>query len=194
MLRFSTLLGAVALSFSLAACGDDGGSEDSSSTSADSSESSEGESGDTGPSACEMDFVTKDNPSAEDAMTDFGTPCSTDADCSALGTGATCYTDVLGVFELPGGYCSKPCALPDTNTTFINDAEDCDPNGGVSCVGAAGVFTACARPCSEDSNCSREGYGCVRMPVISGPDDQTFCLMNEAECCLLDDDACSAPP
>ena len=60
----------------------------------------------------------------------------------------------------------------------------CDPNGGIACVGAMGLFTACANPCSEDSECSREGYACIAMPVISSPGDQTFCLMNEAECCL----------
>lgn len=191
MLRFSTLLCAVALT--LTACGTDSGSDDST-TSADATTTGEaGETGDSGGNACSMDFVEKPNGDAADLMVDFGAPCTTAADCSALGADAVCYTDVLGVYELPGGYCTKVCALPDTDTTFLNDAEDCMAGGGVSCVGAAGIFTACARPCSEDSECSREGYGCVNMPVISSPGDQTFCLMNKDECCI-DESMCNTPP
>ena len=175
-------------------CGDDGNADTSEATSADSTTTAGEETGESGDGdACASDFVDKPNASATDVMTDFGAACSADADCSDLGDGAKCQQDVLGVFELPGGFCTKSCELPDTDTTFLNDATDCDAGGGVSCVGAAGLFTACARPCTEDSECSREGYGCIRMPVISGPDDETFCLMNEATCCL-DPDMCTTPP
>lgn len=177
--------------FALSGCGDDG-SADAEGT-ADTT-AGEGEAGETGANACEQEWKTKDNASAPDTMTKFGTPCTTDADCSHLGENGECMEDVLGIYELPGGFCSIRCNLPSSDVTFVNDDPQCDPAGGVTCVGAMGLFSACIEPCTEDSNCSREGYGCIRMPTISIPDDPTFCLMNPDECCLQTDEICTTPP
>lgn len=114
-------------------------------------------------------------------MQTWGAPCSTDADCVALiGEGAECM-DMAVIYELPGGFCSKPCSLPDTSTTFVNDDPACDPNGGVTCVGQRPLFEYCALPCTDDAQCNRDGYYCRTMPAISNPGDPTFCLM--PDCC-----------
>jgi len=173
-------------------CGDDGDANDTDASTSGSGEA--GEAGETGADACAEEFVTKDNADAPDTMTRFGTPCLTDADCSHLGETGECFEDVLGIYELPGGFCSIRCDLPDTSTTFVNDDPQCDAEGGVTCVGAKGLFSACIQPCTEDSNCSREGYGCVRMPTISIEGDPLFCLMNQDECCLQTQDVCTTPP
>ena len=151
----------------------------------DGSEASEEE--DTGPAReCgdEWPEVEKDE-SVESIMDDWGLPCLSDEDCvGALGPDATCVTNILNVYDLPGGYCSKlNCELPDSNTSFVLDAEDCSAEGGIACVGVSGIYTVCAEPCASDSECGRQGYACTVMPNIGGADDPTFCLMNPDDCC-----------
>jgi hypothetical protein len=115
-------------------------------------------------------------------METWGAACTTDAECVALiGEGAECL-DMAVIYELPGGFCSKPCSLPDTTTTFVDDDPACDPNGGVTCVGQRPLFEYCAVPCTDDAQCNRDGYYCRQMPTIAGPDDPTFCLM--PDCCF----------
>lgn len=113
----------------------------------------------------------------------WGAPCATNDDCIALlGPGGECLFQAV-VYELPGGYCSKKCALPDDQTLIVLDAPDCDPAGGVHCIGQSSVdFQYCTVPCTDDSQCTRENYECRQMPQLAQEGDPTFCLM--ADCCL----------
>ncbi len=115
-------------------------------------------------------------------MMTWGAPCQTDADCVALiGDPEAICDQAAVVYELPGGYCTKACSLPDLETQFIHDAPDCDPNGGVTCVGSMGTFERCGLPCTDDAQCNRDGYICRQLPLIALPDDPRMCLM--PDCC-----------
>ena len=116
-------------------------------------------------------------------MTTWGAPCSTNQDCIDIigDPGAICDLTAV-VYELPGGYCTKPCTLPDPDTRSVPDSPDCDPNGGVDCIGVMGVFERCLVPCTDDAQCNRDGYFCRALPMIGGPDDPKGCLM--PDCCL----------
>ncbi|MBC8070577.1 MAG: hypothetical protein IAG13_19755 [Deltaproteobacteria bacterium] len=111
----------------------------------------------------------------------WGSACSVDADCVAvLGEGAECL-DTAVVFELPGGYCAKPCVLPDSGTKTVFDDPTCDPDGGIACVGVKGTFEYCAPLCTDDAQCDRDGYICRQMPLVSVAADPSLCLM--PDCC-----------
>ncbi len=117
----------------------------------------------------------------------WGAACETNDDCVALlGDGAECLHAAV-VFELPGGYCSKPCVLPDGDTRVVLDDPTCDPNGGIACVGSNIAFQYCAPLCTDDAQCNRDGYICRQMPIISFPEDPTLCLM--PDCCGEPSDA-----
>lgn len=120
---------------------------------------------------------------ADPLMQTWGAPCTTNDDCVALigDPAAVCDTTAV-VYELPGGYCTKPCTLPDLETQFVLDAPDCDPNGGVACIGSKGTFERCGLPCTDDTQCNRDGYICRQMPLIAMPQDPKMCLM--PDCCL----------
>lgn len=129
----------------------------------------------------EPEYDTTDG-NTESRMMTWGAPCSVDSECVALlGEGAVC--DFLAVtFELPGGYCTKPCELPDRDTTFVADDPACDPNGGVNCIGQLPLYQRCAMPCTDDAQCDREGYYCRRMPSLGAEGDPSYCLM--PNCCV----------
>jgi len=119
-------------------------------------------------------------------MGSWGSPCEADADCvPALGDGALCLKSAV-IFELPLGYCSKPCDLPAGSSAPVPDDPACDPAGGVDCLGVDGTFEYCAVPCTENAQCERAGFFCRRMPIISMETDPTYCLM--PDCC---EDDCS---
>lgn len=146
----------------------------------------------TGPEVnpCGTEWVEKTG-TEPSIMDEWGAPCTTDDECvPILGDGAVCVQNILNVYDLPGGFCTKYCELPDTNTSFVHDAPDCDPNGGVTCVGAKDLFTACIKPCSSDDQCGREGYGCRQMPTLAQAGDPEFCLMNVYDCCSTDLSQC----
>lgn len=132
--------------------------------------------------SCPLDQPVDTTDGASDPLMEtWGAPCSTDDDCVALlGEGAEC-ADMAVIYELPGGYCTKPCSLPDTETTVQLDHPDCDPNGGVACVGQKPLFEQCILPCTDDQQCNRDGYYCDLMPMLGKETDPTFCLM--PECC-----------
>lgn len=115
-------------------------------------------------------------------MLTWGAHCTSHAQCVALldDPDAICETMAV-IYELPGGYCTKPCTLPDATTQFVPDAPDCDAGGGVACIGSKNVFERCALPCTDDMQCNRDGYICRQLPLISQPDDPRMCLM--PECC-----------
>jgi hypothetical protein len=133
---------------------------------------------------CGEEFVEKE-PGTPDIMTTWGHACMADADCEAAGLAAPakCISNILGVYDLPMGYCTRDCEVGSTEVSFRLDALECDPNGGVACVGVDGMFTACAPECTSDSQCGREGYACQIMPNIGAENDPKFCLMNASACC-----------
>ncbi len=145
----------------------------------------------SGPTTTDEPTGTTADPSATDTGTEsssggddmslmktYGAPCGTDADCQKLlGADGKCLKDILGVYSLPGGYCSIFCQLPDQQTTYITDAPDCTMMA--DCVGLMGYFEGCAHACTDDSQCPRDGYECRRMPQISNEGDPEFCLMTE---------------
>ncbi|HEY8375039.1 MAG TPA: hypothetical protein VIK91_01065, partial [Nannocystis sp.] len=108
----------------------------------------------------------------------WGHGCTDDAECMALvGNKGVCEFDVLGLYELPGGYCTKGCTLPDLQTVYVPDHPSCGP--GVHCVGVKGFLEVCLLECSDDSECPREGYECRVLPQIGQPGDPKFCLMTD---------------
>jgi hypothetical protein len=126
------------------------------------------------PEPCGTEWAEKDG-TTPSIMDVWGAPCTTDADCMpTLGADGVCVQNILGVYDLPGGFCSKYCELPDSATSFIHDAPDCDPAGGVTCVGAKDLFSACIIPCTASDQCGREGYGCRTMPTLASEGDPTF--------------------
>ncbi|MGH1341360.1 MAG: hypothetical protein ACRBN8_07415 [Nannocystales bacterium] len=123
----------------------------------------------------------------DDLQVTWGAPCTEDSECVALlGEGGVCLTEAV-IFELPGGYCSKTCTLPEGSKYSLNDAQ-CDPAGGVDCIGQAPLFEVCAPQCTSDSQCSRDQYGCRNFPLIAEEGDPTYCLM--PDCCQDSCDAC----
>lgn len=115
-------------------------------------------------------------------MDTWGAPCSTDQDCiDLIGDPAAICDSMAVVYELPGGYCTKPCTLPDAQTRFVMDAEDCSPDGGVGCFGVMGMFERCGLFCTDDAQCNRDGYICRQMPLIGQEGDPRSCLM--PDCC-----------
>lgn len=111
----------------------------------------------------------------------WGSACTTDAECvERIGAGGVCLFEAV-VFELPLGYCAKPCVLPDANTRVVPDDPACDPNGGIACTGQQGAFEYCAPICTDDAQCNRDGYICRQMPIVSQAGDPSLCLM--PDCC-----------
>ncbi len=147
--------------------------------------------GTTGGGACYADREAQKPSASMDLQMTWGSACQTDQECKdRLGDpDAVCDFSAV-VYELPGGYCTKPCVVGDdpsnTQMSFELDDPECDPAGGVACVGANGIYTRCAIPCTDDSNCGREGYFCRQMPSIGGPNDPSFCLMDD--CCEMNCD------
>lgn len=122
-----------------------------------------------------------------DLQAAWGAPCTEDDECVALlGKGGVCLTEAV-IYELPGGYCSKLCTLPD-DTKYSFDDPQCDPEGGVDCIGQAPLFEVCAPQCTNESQCGRDGYLCRTFPLISEEGDPTYCLM--PDCCQDSCDAC----
>lgn len=107
-----------------------------------------------------------------------GSACATDDDCKAvLGADGVCQKDILGIYALPGGYCTTYCQLPDQQTTYQTDSAFCTMMA--DCVGLMGYFEACAHECTDNIQCPRAGYECRVMPQISNLGDPKFCLMTE---------------
>ena len=180
MIRLSPVLAALCLVLLPATgCSDGGGGSasdtaDSATTGGDTTDS---ESGSTGEMACiSGEPVTK---SGTNLMENFGAPCTSNADCEAiLGPGGECFTNVLDLYDAPGGYCSIKCTLPaDNETKYSPDDAACSMDGGITCFGLNGFFEACAPECQSEEDCQREGYVCRLMPQIAMEGEPKFCLM-----------------
>jgi hypothetical protein len=143
------------------------------------------------PEPCGTEWAEKEG-TADSIMEVWGAPCTENVDCMpTLGADGVCVENILSVYDLPGGFCTKvECELPDSATSFVHDAVDCDPAGGVTCVGAKDLFSACIIPCSDSNQCGREGYGCRAMPQLASEGDPTFCLMNPVDCCATANGQC----
>ncbi len=129
--------------------------------------------------AAEIDEDTTDG-AADEIQTTWGAPCTEDSECEALlGDGGVCLFEAV-IFELPLGYCSKTCTLPSGSMYSIDDPQ-CDPDGGVDCIGQAPLFMVCAPQCTDDTQCNRDGYTCRNFPLIASEGDPTYCLM--PDCC-----------
>ena len=110
-------------------------------------------------------------------MAEFGAPCMEDADCTAvLGDDGVCLKDILGLYALPCGFCSKLCDLP-PGVGYVADDAICGM--GVTCIGADGYFEGCVVECTDNTQCPRDGYECRVMPQIGQPTDPKFCLMTD---------------
>jgi hypothetical protein len=124
----------------------------------------------------------------------FGAACVTDEDCTGY-PGSTdlpkcCLTDVLGLINAPGGFCTRCCNLV--------AADGCAPN--IDCVGANSAYTICLAHCDSNEDCrTDEGWECrgiyyLEDPLITG----TFCLPDQAHVEVdtdqpLDDPHCQWP-
>lgn len=199
MRRF--LAGIVCLLTVLPACGDDGGGSASSSAGSTSNATNDGSSSSASSTSNSTNATTEapttgattmdpgtgggstggggtTGGSGNSVMEEFGHPCMSDADCAAvLGPDGVCLKDILGVYSLPGGYCSKLCMLPDANTAYVPNDATCGP--GVYCIGADGYFEGCVIECTDNSQCPRAGYECRIMPQLGADGDPKFCLMTE---------------
>ncbi|MCR9161714.1 MAG: hypothetical protein ACE37F_36070 [Nannocystaceae bacterium] len=156
-----------------------GPSSESDPSSADGSESGGDDSSAALGCAAEVENDTTDGAS-DDLQLTWGAPCTDDAECiDLLGEGGVCLFEAV-IYELPLGYCSKSCELP-SGEKYVFDDPACDPNGGIDCIGLAPLFQVCAPQCTDDAQCSRDGYSCRNFPMIAEEGDPTYCLM--PDCC-----------
>jgi hypothetical protein len=135
--------------------------------------------------------------SGDSLMTTWGAACETHEDCVALiGDPDAICESMAVVYDLPGGFCTKPCRVEVENPddpeqaaqTFEDDDPECAVDGGVDCVGVNDIFSRCIPRCTSHDQCTRDGYACRRMPEISLADDPTYCLMSD---CCEGEDSCS---
>jgi hypothetical protein len=123
----------------------------------------------------------------------FGTPCVDDADCNGYPGGDAfpriCLTDVLGMFNAPGGFCTACCNVP--------AVDGCADN--IDCVGVADAYTICLAHCDSNEDCrTDEGWECRGIYYIPDQFPGTFCLPDAAHKDLapdqpLDDPNCPWP-
>lgn len=136
---------------------------------------------------CAVDFQQENDFDTTSGMNNplmqtWGAACTNNQECVDLLGDPDAICDFMAViYELPGGYCTKPCTLPDANTLAVPDDPQCDPAGGVTCLGVKGTFERCALECTDDNQCNRDGYLCRQLPLVSEMDDPSFCLM--PDCC-----------
>lgn len=178
-----------ALALALTGCsGDDSSSSDSETTmSSDSNGSTSNSTSDSDSDSDTGDAMTqlcgsgeKTEGSATNLMADWGAPCTSDQECvDLIGDGGTCLDNILDIYLLPMGYCAKLCALPDSDTMYVENDTVC--GDGRTCLGAKDFFEACAVPCTSDDECQRDGYTCQNLPQIGAEGDPKFCLM-QPEC------------
>jgi hypothetical protein len=104
----------------------------------------------------------------------FGAPCVDDADCNNYpGSEAfprRCLTDVMELFNAPGGFCTACCNVP--------AADGCADN--IDCVGADLAFTICLAHCDSNEDCrTDEGWECRPIYLVEETFPGNFCLPDE---------------
>ncbi len=102
-----------------------------------------------------------------------GDACGSAADCGGISGAdltAECVTDPtgMGLFTLPGGYCSSTCVAP----ANPGDADACTAVGG-TCVNVI-MAAYCLKPCTDASECREPDYGCSAVP--GGVETDLYCL------------------
>jgi hypothetical protein len=123
----------------------------------------------------------------------FGTACTTDADCNAYPGSPDfprcCLTDVLGLINAPGGFCTACC-----NAAEIGGCAE-----NIDCVGADNAYTICLAHCDSNDDCrTDEGWECREIYYIPTDFPGTFCLPDALHKDLgpdqaLDDPGCPWP-
>jgi len=99
----------------------------------------------------------------------FGEACENDEDCQGYPGERRCLHDVLGLINVPGGYCSSCCDE--------EEIDGCAP--GIDCVGANNVYVVCLAHCETDADCRQsEGYVCIPIYYIPDVFPGTYCLPN----------------
>jgi len=100
----------------------------------------------------------------------FGTPCLADEDCGGYPGERRCVTDVLGLINAPGGFCTACCDA--------EAADGCAQN--IDCVGANNVYLVCIAHCDSHQDCRQEeGWECRPIYYIPDQFPGDFCLPDE---------------
>jgi hypothetical protein len=104
----------------------------------------------------------------------FGAACVTDEDCNGYPGSAQfprrCLTDVLGLINAPGGFCTACCNA--------EEKDGCAKN--IDCVGANSVYTICLAHCNAASQCRQsEGWACLPLYYIPENFPGDFCLPDQ---------------
>jgi len=104
----------------------------------------------------------------------FGAACETDEDCNGYPNSTAfpkcCLTDVLGLINAPGGFCTACCNEEAQNGCAQN----------IDCVGANNVYTICIAHCDSSSDCRQdEGWECRGMYNIPDQFPGTYCLPDQ---------------
>jgi len=103
-----------------------------------------------------------------------GDACNGAGECGGVtgeGLTAECLTDPtgMGLFTLPGGYCTSVCTAP----ANPGDPDACTAVGGV-CVNVM-IASYCVKPCADSTECREaEGYTCSAPP--GGAETDLYCL------------------
>lgn len=107
----------------------------------------------------------------------FAGACQVHADCTGYPRSRCIDTSILGLINVPGGYCTACCDVA---------GEYCAE--GVQCIGLDNVYLICASSCLSDDDCRQsEGYVC--RPVPPYLDTSLF----PGNFCLPDDEHMTPP-
>ncbi len=115
--------------------------------------------------ASQVDAASTPDSGGQQGNGKIGDPCTAPSDCEApTNLQAKCLTDLMGMVQLPGGYCTASCTPPGQN-----EPDPCAPDG--VCYGVQ-FMGYCLKPCTDDTDCRQdEGYVCTD-PMSAG---QTVC-------------------
>jgi hypothetical protein len=89
-----------------------------------------------------------------------GGPCTTNADCAAVGSGAICKLTSPSGVGYPNGYCTVPCSGSNCpNNSNCVDFGQLDTQFGVTAYGENTAF--CLAACNWDGDCNAPNYACL---------------------------------
>ena len=145
--------------------GDDDGGDDT----ATDSVTATGEDTDTGSTGGDSETSTFEHQSnLPEGWSGFGAACVEHGDCVDYPGQRRCLKNVIGLINVPGGYCSSCCNEPGEDV--------CGP--GIDCVGADGVYLICLSRCASDADCRQDGGFCECRSIYYIPDQfpGNYCL------------------
>jgi hypothetical protein len=97
----------------------------------------------------------------------FGSPCETDEDCSGYPGERRCIHSVMGIINVPGGYCAACCDW--------EEIDGCAEN--VDCVGANNVYVICLAHCDSDDDCrNAPEWECREIYYLDATFPGKYCL------------------